>query len=418
MQLVCGRGSLTSQQTDLIAVSSFAPAKPEEGPPILKRGDGGVEVDKALGGMLTDTLRRGAFRAEPGAFRLIPTCGKLPARYVLLLGAGREKGFTLETLRQQGAAIQKAAQQVKAATAAGVLQPERVQRLSPRDRARALVEGLSLGSYRFDRYKAKEDRAEPSLAVMTLLVWRERAAVEGAMREGQWLADAAIYVRDLVNLPGNVCTPQYLAEQARQVARHGKLQCTILDQKQILAQRMHLLIAVSQGAPNPPVFCHLRYTPPKKPTTHIALVGKGVTFDTGGLDLKTAKHMEHMKNDMAGAATVLAAMRVAALAKPSCLIDAFLPCTENVIDGKAHRPGDIVTARSGTTVELLNLDAEGRLILADALDYALAQKPDYLIDVAGESAACGGPPNRRADVAVATRTGIQKRVHVGACAAA
>lgn len=383
MEFLLTRNPLPTLPVDLVAVCcTKSPTDVAHAPARLQRADGGVALDAALNGLLTAHIAAEEFRGEVGSSRLIATHGKIPARHVLLLGAGDPRRFTLDTARQLGAAVVRAADQVRAASVGGVVQSEAIRGLPAAKRTQALVEGILLGSYRFDHYKAKDDRRSCSVKACHLIVARDRSAALAAIARGRLLGAATNDVRDLVNQPGNICTPQYLAEQARAIARKGKLQCTIFDQKQIVAQRMSLLNAVAQGAPNPPVFLHLRYTPPKKAKAHIAIVGKGVTFDTGGFDLKTSKHMEHMKNDMAGAGAVLATMQVIAALKPPLLIDAFCPCTENVLDGKAHRPGDIVTARSGKTVELLNLDAEGRLILADALDYALEKKPDYVIDIA------------------------------------
>lgn len=383
MKITYTRDPLHTSNADLLAVSILAPTKTDEKKiAALSKTDGGVELDKALDGLLTTICTGEELTGDVGAVRIIPTAGKIAARYVALVGAGDPKKVTLDTLRRVGAALARAAEQVKARSIAGTMQPENVRDLRPAQRAKALAEGLVLGTYRFDQYKAKSERTPRTLASVTLVVTRDRASVEAAVETGMRIAEAQNFARDLVNQPGNICTPQYLAEHARRIAKHGKLECTIFDHKQIIAQRMHLINAVTQGSANPPTFIHLRYTPTKKPKAHIALIGKGVTFDTGGVDLKPSKHMEHMKNDMAGAASVLATMQVIAAEKPALLIDAFCPCTENVIDGKAHRPGDIVTSRSGKTIELLNLDAEGRLILADALDYACEKKPDLMIDVA------------------------------------
>ncbi|MBI4365370.1 MAG: hypothetical protein HY543_00975, partial [Deltaproteobacteria bacterium] len=362
MQFTIARDDITGITADCYAVCVTAPPKGTKASHgALGRADGGQALDQVLDGLLSTVIRQEEFRGELGAYRLVPTAGRLPAHTVALIGAGPAKAATLETARRLGATLAKAAEQCKARRVAGVLQAEAIGGAKPAERAKALLEGVLLGGYRFDHYKAKEDRKPPPLAEIILVATKERAAIEAAMAEGRLIGEAVNFARDLANQPSNVCTPHYLAEQARAIARQGKLACTVFDAKEISAHRMHLLTAVAQGAPNPPVFIHLRYTPPKKAKAHIALVGKGVTFDTGGVDLKTSKHMEHMKNDMAGAASVLATMKVVSALRPDLLIDAFVPCTENVIDGKSHRPGDIVAARSGKTVELVNLDAEGRL---------------------------------------------------------
>lgn len=383
MQIAIAREALATLAVDLLAITIFRPTKASgKEYASLSRTDGGHALDQRLNGALSALLEREVIRGDLDTYRLVPTAGQMPARYIALLGAGETDAFSLDTIRRLGATLARAAEQVKAKSVAGVIQPEPLHRFSAAQRTQALVEGLLLGRYRFDHYKAKADQTPRTALAVTLVAMRDRPAIASAIERGEKIAAATNYARDLVNQPANICTPEYLADQARQIARQGHLTCTIFDQKTIVAQRMHLLHAVAQGAPHPPTFIHLRYTPAKKPTARIAIVGKGVTFDTGGFDLKASKSMAHMKEDMAGAGAVLGTMQVIAACRPPMQIDAYCPCTENILDGKAHHAGDIVTARSGKTVELVNMDAEGRLILADAFDYALEQGPDCLIDLA------------------------------------
>jgi leucyl aminopeptidase len=189
-------------------------------------------------------------------------------------------------------------------------------------------------------------------------------------------------VRDLVNTPANDMTPEILARRARDISAECRLSCRVLDKKGIEAEKMGLLLAVARGSENEPRFVHMHYKPAGKAKTKVALIGKGITFDTGGYDLKPGRYMINMKNDMAGAAICIAVMKVLSAFKPRVEVNAYLPLCDNMIDAKAEVPGNIVRSRTGKTVELISTDSEGRLILADAISYALDKKPDYIVDLA------------------------------------
>lgn len=382
MQCLVQSGSLFACDVDLLAVTLLQRKETTAPRAQLQRNDGGVELDRALGGKLTEIITREELTGELGTARLVETNGLCKARHVLLLGGGTLASCTTNTWRRLGAVLARTAEQVKARSAAGVMQAEPVHRMKPAVRAQALLEGLMLGQYRFDTFKPDDERKPLRLNTFVALSRGGRNALEAAFTRGALFAGAMCQARDWINLPSNMCTPQYLAEQAQWVAKRGNLKCTILDADGIAAERMHLLRAVNQGSARPPVFIHVSYAPKGKVKRRVALVGKGVTFDTGGYDLKASKHMGDMKNDMSGAAVVLATMQVMAALQPPLAIDAYIPATENMVDALGYKSSDILTARSGKTIEIVNTDAEGRLVLADAIDYAVEREPELLIDLA------------------------------------
>ncbi len=249
--------------------------------------------------------------------------------------------------------------------------------------ARAVAEGLKLGSYEFNKYKSSE---EEKFEV-------ERVYVAGtpefkeAFRLGEVLGDAANYTRALVNEPGNVITPESLAEEAKKLAKEYGFECTVFDEKKLEKNRMVGILTVGRGSKNPPRFIHLAYRP-KKAKRKVVLVGKGVTFDSGGLNIKPEQFMKTMKSDKAGACAVLGIMKAVGELKPDVEVHGLIPTVENMPDGKAYRPDDIIVYRNGKSVEVHSTDAEGRLILADALIYGSELEPDLMIDMATLTGAC------------------------------
>ncbi len=297
------------------------------------------------------------------------------ATRVLLAGAGKADKFTSAELRKlvaaavrflRGKSVKKVAFEPDAAHAG----PDFVS---------AAVEGAILGNYEPDRLKT----ADPKKSLDEFVVVGSGEELETAVRRGQILAEAQNFTRDLVNEPANLLPPSKLAAAARQMAEQYALECEVLEQSQMEALGMGALLGVAQGSAEPPALIVLRYRPEHATSqAHLGLVGKGVTFDTGGISIKPSEGMEKMKYDMAGGAAMIGAMRAIAQLKPEIAVTAFIPCVENMPGSRAQRPGDIVTAMSGKTIEVLNTDAEGRLILADALVYARKQGCTHLVDAA------------------------------------
>ena len=255
--------------------------------------------------------------------------------------------------------------------------------VSARERAQATVEGALLGTYRFDKYlKEKSSKALASLTVVEP-EGRQQAAARDGMRLGQIGAAATTLARDLVNEPANVVTPSYLAARAQEIAKAGRLRVRVLDGDACAKLGMGAFIGVAQGSQEPPRFIHLTYAPGRRARRRVAIIGKGITFDSGGLDLKSADGMLRMKGDMSGAAAVLGVFQALPRLRLPVEVHGLIAATENMPSGTAQRPGDIVRAMNGLTIEIGNTDAEGRLTLADALAYAVKEiEPQEMVDLA------------------------------------
>jgi leucyl aminopeptidase len=243
---------------------------------------------------------------------------------------------------------------------------------------RAAVEGAILAGFEPSRYKTEKDERP----LERFLVLGGGDGAQAAVEQARVIAESQNYTRELVNEPGNRLPPSKLAERAQSMAAEFGLECDVLDRERMAELGMGALLGVAQGSAEPPVLIVLRYAPEQPGEGHLGLVGKGVTFDTGGISIKPAEGMEKMKYDMAGGAAMLGAMRAIAELKPSTRVTAFIPSVENMPGSRAQRPGDIVTTMSGKTVEVLNTDAEGRLILIDAIEYAKRQGCTHLVDAA------------------------------------
>jgi leucyl aminopeptidase len=300
------------------------------------------------------------------------------ARRVLLLGGGKKEKFTPAELRKAaGAAVR-------------TLKPKSLKKLAlllesgydSAEHVGAAVEGAILGNFEPDQYKSDRNGGK-IVDALTLVVPEATAALDAALQRGRILAEAQNYTRELVNEPSNRLNPTILADRARQMANQHGLECEVLDEDRMRALGMGALLGVSQGSAQPPALIVLRYQPAgAKEGVHLGLVGKGVTFDSGGLSLKPADGMEKMKYDMAGGAAVIGAMRAIAQLGAPIQVTGLIPAVENMTGSGAQRPGDIVTSMSGKTIEVLNTDAEGRLILSDALTYARQLGCTHLIDAA------------------------------------
>jgi leucyl aminopeptidase len=337
------------------------------------RGTGGVP--RRVGGVPRWIGAAGRFTGALDDVLLLPGYGAVAAGAVLLVGVGPDAGRTTETLRRAAAVAVGAAG--KAATLALALHQAGAD--GPAALA-AVAEGTVLAAYRFQRHKSAPD---PDLAAATLLVDGDRslAAAEPVLRRAEVAARATLAARDLVNEPASRINPATLAAEAVRLARAAGLEHQVLTGPALRRGRFGAVVAVGGGSATGPRLVELRYRP-RGARRHVALVGKGVTFDTGGIDLKRGASMDGMKDDMAGAAAILAAVAAAAELELPTAVTAILPLVENMPGASAMRPGDVVTARNGVTVEVTNTDAEGRLILADGLALAAEAKPDAILDLA------------------------------------
>jgi leucyl aminopeptidase len=341
-------------------------------------------LDRALGGLLSRVLKTEKFEGKPGQISYFHTAGAVPAERVLVVGLGPlrrgARGRDAEPIRRGAAAAVRRARDLGAETIA-VFMPAAA--LPARERAQAIVEGALLGTYRFDKYlKEKNGKMVRALSVLEP-DRRSAAAARDGVRIGRISAEATVLARDLVNEPANVVTPTFLARRAAEIAKEGGLALRVLDRAECAKMGMGAYVGVAQGSEEPPKFIHLTYSPKGRARRRVVVIGKGITFDSGGLDLKTADGMLRMKDDMSGAAAVLGIFQALPRLKPPVEVHGLIAATENMPSGTAQRPGDIVRAMNGLTIEIGNTDAEGRLTLADALAYAVKHiKPDEMVDMA------------------------------------
>jgi leucyl aminopeptidase len=362
--------------TDLLFVPIF------EGESLTKAVPG---LDEASGGALGGAADRGEFEGRPYELFLTPLGRPWRASRVALIGAGKAAGFDTERLRKLATAAALAARQ------------RRVRRLAfltrgggePAAAVQAIAEGLALAAFSGDAYKSGERSGPPVEQSVVLAGEHSDASLQAAVERGRIMGESCNLARDLSNEPSNVLTPSVFADRAAAVAREAGLQVEVLDEDDISRMRMGLLLGVARGSAEPPRVVVIRHTPANAPARPVlGLVGKGITFDTGGISIKPADGMERMKDDMAGGAAVVGAMRAVSLLGAPISVVGVIPMTENMPGGRALKPGDVITGAGGKTVEVLNTDAEGRLILGDGLWYAQELGATHLVDVATLTGAC------------------------------
>ena len=339
-----------------------------------------AEMDQAAAGLLRKLAKSGELTGKTLEFTLVHAPGGLNAARLLLVGAGKREQFNSATLRKiAGAALRYLKTRSVKNFAFLVREGEATE-----GSAQVIAEGAIVANFETDRYKTEKNGKNLETVFVAGFSDSERPGGEKGLSKGRIIADSQNFARDLVSEPSNKLTPRVLAEKAEAMARESGLSVEILDEKKIADLKMGALLSVAQGSAEPPRMIVVTYTPPnpKPGAPVIGLVGKAVTFDTGGISIKPAEGMEKMKYDMAGGATMLGVMRALAALKPSVKVICVVPCTENMPGGKAQKPGDIQTAMSGKTIEVLNTDAEGRLILADGIHYAKQLGATHLIDAA------------------------------------
>ena len=353
-----------------------------------KLSDAADALDKAAHGQIRELLRSGDMDGKMGSTRLLYRVPGVAAERVLLVGLGREKEFGEKQYRDCARAALAAVQETGARDASLYFAELEVPGRDAAWKARQLVLAAADITYRFDRMKSKKGEETSLVHVSISAVSKRDAALERGMREGSAIAAGMTLARDLGNLPANVCTPTYLADTSAKLGREWKLAVEVLEQKDMEKLRMGSLLSVTKGSHEPPKFVILRYAGAGRKDRPVVLVGKGITFDTGGISIKQSADLDHMKFDMCGAASVLGTLRAAAELGLKLNIVGLIPTCENMPGGAATKPGDIVTSMSGQTIEILNTDAEGRLILADALSYAERFEPQTVVDIATLTGAC------------------------------
>lgn len=380
MRIRLTSGDITAAQAD-VAITGFF-----EG--TVRLSGATSAVDAALGGAIAREIEEIGFEGKEGQMMVVPTQGMMLARKVIVIGLGKKETFSFETVRRVSAVALKRAVQEKAKVIATVLHSDS----DPLLVTQALVEGALLSLYHFSKYKTTtaERKHEPQeLVIVESDTKKQRAMTEGVFR-GTLFVEGATHARDLVNEPPEFLVPKTLADEAKKIAKKNPgVTVKIFDKKAIQKMGMGGVIGVAQGSDDAPYFVHLTYKPKKaKNQKKIFLVGKGVTFDTGGISLKPSNAMDTMKMDMAGAASVLGIFSVIGKLKPDVEVHGVFAAVENAPSGSAIKPSDVLRAMNGKTMEVANTDAEGRLILADALSYSVTQGATEMIDLATLTGAC------------------------------
>jgi leucyl aminopeptidase len=354
-----------------------------------KLGATAETLDRTARGALRELLRLADMDGKPGSVRVLYKVPHLACERVVLMGLGRPGELTARTLRDALRAAVSAVADIGTAEAhlylADALVPGHDLAWTLRQAALAATDAL----YRYERTKSRQSPARTLKRVVFALAERAgAAAADRAVREGRAIAAGVALAKDLGNLPPNVCTPTYLAEEAQRLGKAWKLGVDVLERKDMEKLGMGALLSVARGSREPPKLIVMRHDGGAKKAKPVVLVGKGITFDTGGISLKPGAEMDEMKFDMCGAASVFGTLRAVAEMKLPLNVVGVVPATENMPDGAATKPGDVVTSMSGQTVEILNTDAEGRLILCDALTYAERFEPAAVVDIATLTGAC------------------------------
>lgn len=382
MQVHTYVGAIQEAATDLVVINLF------EGATSL--GGASAAVDRALGGAISDLLASGDLRGKLGETTVLYPRGAIPAKRVMVAGLGARDKLDIKAVRRASACVAQAAQKLKVTTIHTILHGAGVGGLEPTDAAQAIVEGTLLGGYRFAGYGAPTPDAPISLERLYLVVFdaaMQDSVARGA-EVGRIIAESVCLARDLVSRPANYLTPTLLAEAALAVAQEVGLHCEMLDEARLADLGMGALLGVAQGSQQPPRLIVLEHRGATPETAPYVLVGKGITFDSGGISLKPGEGMDNMKDDMAGAAATLGVLQAAALLRLPLNVVGLIPATENLPDGRAYKPGDVLKAMSGLAIEVISTDAEGRLILADALAYAKRYQPRAVVDLATLTGGC------------------------------
>ena len=375
MEIEVITGNIAQTKADAIIVNYFEDMKRPEGDT--------AALDKALDGAISRLIKQGEIKGKCNEVTIIHSLGKLPADRVVVVGLGKQPELTLDRIRGAVAAACRLLRRRYAASVATVIQGAGVAGITAEGSAQALTEGAILGLYTFRRHVTKE--SEQGEIELLTLVSSDRSSLPALRRginRGKILSEATNLARDMVNEPGNYMTPTDMAEMATRQAKTYGLEIDVLEREQVQELGMGAFLSVARGSQQPPKFIVLNYKGGKTGATDIALIGKGVTFDTGGISLKSADAMVEMKGDMAGGAAVIAAMGAIAQLKPRINVLAIVAATENMPGEGALKPEDVVTAMGGKTIEIVSTDAEGRLTLADALGYARQQDAKLIVDVA------------------------------------
>jgi len=375
-------GSPEKQRTACVVVGVFEPRR---------LTPSAQKLDDATGGYISSLVRRGDLEGKSGQSLLLHNVPNTLCDRILLIGCGRERDLSFTQYRKVMSHAVSILNETGSMESVFYLTELPVKGCDIAQRIRHSIEAAQKTLYRFDQLKTKKDAARRPLRkiVLTVANRRDLSGGEQAIREGMAITQGIQLAKDLSNMPGNICTPGYLAERAVSLSQvYANLNAEIFDEDQLEKMGMNAFLSVSRGSRQPAKLIVMSYLCGDPATPPVCLVGKGVTFDSGGISLKPGAGMDEMKYDMCGAASVLGTMNAIAELHLETNVVAVIPATENMPDGQATKPGDIITSLSGTSIEILNTDAEGRLILCDALSYCERFNPAVVIDVATLTGAC------------------------------
>jgi leucyl aminopeptidase len=401
MQIKVQSGDISAFGADAIVVNLF------EG--VTTPGGGTGAVDNAMGGAISQLIEAGDIRGKSGEFTLIHSLGRIPAPRVVVAGLGKSSEFSIDNVRSLSAELARFLRRQRVKDAAVITHGAGIAGLPPEDCAAAIAEGTLLGLYRFLRHKKAEEDGDLESLTLVEHDAAKLPALERGIERGRILGEATNFCRDLANEPSNYLTPTEMADRAKDLAAAAGLECEVYGPGWMSEKGMGGVLGVAAGSTQEPRFIVLRYNGAgdAKP---LALVGKGITFDTGGISIKPAAGMEEMKGDMAGGASVIAAMSAIALLHPRVNVIGIVPATENMPGGSAIKPGDVLKTMAGKTIEVINTDAEGRLILSDGLAYAREQGATAIVDVATLTGAISVTLGNVAMGAMTNNAGLLDRV--------
>jgi len=347
-------------------------------------------INEALGGTVSKLIEKGEIKGKLGETTVIHSLGNISSARVVVLGLGKRQEFTKDRLRQAIAEVSRLLQKKGVSRIAACIPDVSAIDIPIDGTIQAITEGAILGTYSFDKYKTKGKKEVGKIESLQIVTLQKHSLslIEGGVRKGKAVAEAINMARDMVNEPANKMTPQIMAETAKKIAADNKLELVILEKDKMKEMGMGALLGVSEGSCQPPKMIILKFRGRESDDIDLGMVGKGITFDSGGISLKPSSKMEEMKTDMAGGAAVIAAMAALAQLKTKINVLAVVPAVENMPGGSALKPGDVLKAMNEKTIEIISTDAEGRLILADALCYTAKQGARHIVDVATLTGAC------------------------------
>lgn len=382
MEIQVVTGGIQSTEDDLIVINLFEGVEKPEGAT--------GAVDQAMSGAIRELVADGDFQGKRGQIAVLYPRGAIPASRVVIVGLGPQDEFTLESVRHAAAVAARKARDLGTKSFSSIVHGAGAGGFALEQAAQAVAEGTVLGLYRYQELKNKPpDRPDPERFTLVQFDESKVSAVEEGAELGQIVAEAACLARDLINRPANYATPSDLAELALEIAgEFDTMRCQVLNEEDANELGMGSFLGVAQGSEEPAAFIVMEHNPGREDLDTVVCVGKGITFDSGGISLKPSQKMDRMRGDMGGAAAVMGTMLAVGQLELPLHVVGLMPATENLPSGHAYKPGDVITAMNGKTIEVINTDAEGRLILADALAYAARFEPKAVIDLATLTGAC------------------------------